>query len=370
MPLLPAAALCPTLLFNLPAVPHPKHGSCRRPAAVSKRFRRLYLTSPALWQEITIEASPEVAHLSAAAMSAWQQAKSALLRRTAGMTRSVRLHSPGPEPGEPPAVWRVVGASMGSLLADLPSLALESLDIQVWHLAVNPAASRALASLPALKRLFICPAFEREEPGMFGLSFLAPQLPASAQLESLLLLALHLPPHVVTALPSLRRLTSLRIGTEEPLPQQLAERLQELPGLQDLVMSEEASTAEGLLPPGSLFTHEQSLTSFSLRAVRIQASHAMGQGHAPAAAAVTGAVGLRTCAACPQVPLPCGRRGRQCKLLARINDDCQPRLPHPCLAGAHRSWLQQYRARMPSWRPARGPRQAGDAQGALFLLRL
>lgn len=247
------------------------HRTCRRPAAVSTRFRRLYLAAPALWQDITVEAGAEVAQLGVPGLSEWRDAKSALLRSTAGMARSVRLRSAGPAPGQPAAIWEHIGAAMGSLAAQLPSPALETLDIQVWQLGVGPDAIDALASLPALKHLSVGPPSQNDEAGLFDLSFLEGPLPALAQLERLKLYGRDLPPGVIASLPSLSQLNSLTISIARPLPQQLAECLRQLPQLRTLVLVEDTSTAEGIPQPDMLFVM-RSITSLELGARRIQAS--------------------------------------------------------------------------------------------------
>ncbi|PRW56618.1 L domain [Chlorella sorokiniana] len=245
---------------------------CGRPAAVSRRFRRLYLGAPVLWREITIEPGPNVVRLGVWGLTAWRLAKATLLRRTAGMARSVSLRSAGPEPGEPPGMWQLVGAAMGSLLGSLPSPALESLDIRVWQLAVDGPPGAALASLPALKKLCIGPNIgTRDEAGLFNLSFLAGPLPGLAQLEDLHLMGQSLPLSVAAALSSLRQLSALRIATAQPLPNGLAGSLQEhrLPALQVLVLQEARSTAEGMVMPVPHFALE-ALAYLEFGASRIQ----------------------------------------------------------------------------------------------------
>lgn len=316
---------------------------------MSTRVRRLYLTAPALWQDITIEAGAEVAQLGVLGLSVWRHAKSALLRRTAGMARSVRLRSAGPAPGEPPAMWQLIGAAMGSLLPRLPSPVLEELHIQVWQLVVHPPTlGAALAPLPALKRLSVGPPSEAEEAGLFDLSFLEGPLLALAQLERLRLIGQDLPPGVIASLPSLSQLTSLTISTARPLPEELAECLAQLPGLQKLTLVEASSTEEGmpLLEP-TFLVHP--ITQLHLGARRIQAGLA-----------------VRACIRTYQDPLPQTALSAWLECRADwLGSLTQPALPS---AGACYSRVQRCAVLMPTWRRTGAHDRPGHERGALHLL--
>lgn len=120
-PCLATPATCPPHTCLQPKHMLPLH-ACRRPAAVSRRFRRLFYSILALWRDITIEAGAAVALLGPDRLEEWRSAQAALLRRTAGMAQSVHLRTGGPSPSAPdvpPAAWQSVGTAMGSLLAAL-----------------------------------------------------------------------------------------------------------------------------------------------------------------------------------------------------------------------------------------------------------
>lgn len=203
-------------------------GARRQTAAVSRRFHRLFWSSPALWRELTLTASASTARLSTAELIVWSAAQHRLLQRPAvRMVKTLRFRSAGPSPEAPSRVaWAVVGGLMGRLLASLACPALESLDVEVWGLEFSQTEAAALEAMPALKHLALCS--PSPEDGR-GLPRLAP-LRALPGLESLKLCAEALP--AAAALGGMARLTRLVVLAARPLPEALGDVVSAMPALE------------------------------------------------------------------------------------------------------------------------------------------